>query len=59
MISDFEEQPEIMQQLVALHPIGRLGTPEEVAELVIWLCSDKASFVTGAYYPVDGRYLAR
>jgi NAD(P)-dependent dehydrogenase (short-subunit alcohol dehydrogenase family) len=59
MISDFEEQPEIMQQLVALHPIGRLGTPEEVAELVIWLCSEKASFVTGAYYPVDGGYLAR
>ncbi|GAB3639134.1 SDR family NAD(P)-dependent oxidoreductase [Hymenobacter arcticus] len=45
--------------LVALHPIGRLGKSEEVAELVIWLSSDKASFVTGAYYPVDGGYLAK
>lgn len=45
--------------LVALHPIGRLGRAEEVAELVIWLSSDKASFVTGAYYPVDGGYLAK
>ena len=47
------------QELVALHPIGRLGRSEEVAELVIWLSSDKASFVTGSYYPVDGGYLAK
>jgi NAD(P)-dependent dehydrogenase (short-subunit alcohol dehydrogenase family) len=46
-------------QLVALHPIGRLGRPEEVAELVVWLSSDRASFATGAYYPIDGGYLAR
>ncbi|HTH47381.1 MAG TPA: glucose 1-dehydrogenase [Candidatus Limnocylindria bacterium] len=45
--------------LVALHPIGRLGRAEEVAELVVWLSSDRASFVTGAYYPIDGGYLAR
>jgi NAD(P)-dependent dehydrogenase (short-subunit alcohol dehydrogenase family) len=45
--------------LVALHPIGRLGRAEEVAELVVWLSSERASFVTGAYYPVDGAYLAR
>ncbi len=45
--------------LAGLHPMGRLGTSEEVAELVLWLCSDKASFVTGAYYPVDGGYLAQ
>jgi NAD(P)-dependent dehydrogenase (short-subunit alcohol dehydrogenase family) len=45
--------------LVSKHPIGRLGTAEEVAELVIWLSSDKASFVTGAYFPVDGGYLAQ
>ena len=45
--------------LVTQHPIGRLGTPEEVAELVIWLSSEKASFITGSYYPVDGGYLSR
>lgn len=45
--------------LVALHPVGRLGRAEEVAELTAWLSSDRASFVTGAYYAVDGGYLAR
>ena len=51
--------PDVRQQLVSLHPIGRLGRAEEVAELVMWLSSDKASFVTGSYYPVDGGYLAQ
>jgi NAD(P)-dependent dehydrogenase (short-subunit alcohol dehydrogenase family) len=41
------------------HALGRLGTSEEVAELVAWLASDAASFVSGSYYPVDGGYLAR
>ena len=50
---------QVRQQLMSLHPIGRLGRAEEVAELVIWLSSDKASFVTGSYYPVDGGYLAK
>ena len=45
--------------LAPLHPIGRLGQPEEVAELVLWLSSDRASFVTGSYYAVDGGYLAK
>lgn len=45
--------------LVALHPIGRLGRPEEVAELVLWLSSPAASFMGGAYVPVDGGYLSR
>ena len=48
-----------MKSLVALHPLGRLGSSEEVAELALWLNSDKASFVTGAYYNVDGGYLAK
>ncbi|SHE30233.1 SDR family NAD(P)-dependent oxidoreductase [Flavisolibacter ginsengisoli] len=45
--------------LVGLHPIGRLGESEEVAELLLWLASSKASFITGAYYPIDGGYLAQ
>lgn len=59
MIAGLEQNTEIRDHLISLHPIGRLGESEEVAELVIWLSSDKASFVTGAYYPVDGGYLAR
>lgn len=59
MISAMEENEEAYQQLVNMHPIGRIGEPEEVAELIIWLSSDKASFVTGSYYPIDGGYLAR
>ncbi|MGH7566356.1 MAG: SDR family NAD(P)-dependent oxidoreductase [Gemmatimonadota bacterium] len=50
---------ESREKLVRLHPIGRLGEPSEVAELVLWLSSDKASFVTGGYYAVDGGYLAQ
>lgn len=50
---------EMRSGLVALHPIGRLGRSEEVAELVLWLSSAKASFVTGSYHPVDGAYLAQ
>ncbi len=50
---------EMKAMLIGLHPIGRLGRSEEVAELVIWLSSDKASFVTGSYYPIDGGYLAQ
>jgi NAD(P)-dependent dehydrogenase (short-subunit alcohol dehydrogenase family) len=59
MVSRLEQDSALNAMLVANHPIGRLGQPEEVAELIAWLSSDKASFVTGAYYPVDGGYLAR
>lgn len=59
MIAGLEQDAATFAQLVALHPIGRLGTPEEVAELVMWLSGPTASFATGAYYPIDGGYLAR
>ncbi len=59
LTENLTNDPGINAMLTALHPIGRLGLPQEVAELVVWLCSDRASFVTGAYYPIDGGYLAR
>lgn len=46
------------QQYIGLEPIGRLGRPEEIAEAVVWLCSDRASFVLGHAMAVDGGYLA-
>jgi NAD(P)-dependent dehydrogenase (short-subunit alcohol dehydrogenase family) len=50
------QNPEYRASLAALHPIGRLGAAEEVAEAVVWLCSDFASFVTGQVLAVDGGY---
>jgi len=50
-----EEKKEL---LVGKHPIGRLGTAQEVAELVLFLSSDKSSFITGGYYLIDGGYTA-
>jgi NAD(P)-dependent dehydrogenase (short-subunit alcohol dehydrogenase family) len=45
-------------QILAMVPSGRMGVPEEIAEMVLWLCSDRASYVTGAAYNVDGGYMA-
>jgi len=59
MVLALEQDVATHTALVAAHAIGRLGRPEEVAELVVWLASSKASFVTGSYYPVDGGYLAK
>lgn len=60
LLTDSGMNDEIKQSvLVPLHPIGRLGEAKEVAELVAWLSSDKASFITGSYYAIDGGYLAR
>jgi len=51
--------PDMEAQIVARHPIGRMGKPEEIAESVAWLCSDAASFVTGHTMTVDGGYVAQ
>ena len=51
--------PEIEAQTSAKHPIGRVGEPEEIAEAVVWLCSDAASFVTGHTMAVDGGWVAQ
>ena len=49
--------PALEQYLVGLHPIGRIGTPEEIAAAAVWLCSDAASFVLGHALAVDGGYV--
>lgn len=51
--------PEVEQQLEAAHPMGRGGQPEEVAELILWLASDRSSFSTGGAYTIDGGYTAQ
>lgn len=52
-------EKEVEKQFVGLEPLGRMGNPEEVAEAVVWLCSDAASFVTGISMPVDGGFIAQ
>ncbi len=54
-----EVRPEMEDQIISRHPIGRMGGPEEIAEAVVWLCSDAASFVTGHTMTVDGGYVAQ
>ena len=50
-------EEEVLRELAAYQPMGRMGTPEEVAFLALYLCSDEASFVTGQAYPLDGGVL--
>ena len=52
--AQLETDPDLEKRHIAQHPMGRLGNPEEIAEAVIWLCSDAASFVTGHPMVVDG-----
>jgi len=55
----FELRPELEAEFIAQAPMGRIATPEEVAEGALWLCSDAASFVTGEVLAVDGGFLCR
>jgi len=48
----------VRRERIAVHPIGRLGRPEDIAGLAVYLASDESNWVTGAIYPVDGGYLA-
>jgi NAD(P)-dependent dehydrogenase (short-subunit alcohol dehydrogenase family) len=54
----FFQDPVIASRVAGLHPMGRVGQPEEVAQAVIWLCSPAASFTTGHTLPIDGGMLS-
>jgi NAD(P)-dependent dehydrogenase (short-subunit alcohol dehydrogenase family) len=51
-------EAEMFKKLSDYQPIGRMGRPDEVANLALYLCSDEAAFVTGAAFPIDGGVLA-
>lgn len=58
MTEDILEDEQQKQWLLGVTPQGRYAAPEEIAKLIVFLCSDDASFITGAYYPADGGWLA-
>jgi len=51
------KEAEMFEKLSKTQPIGRMGKPEEIAALVLFLCSDEASFITGCDYPIDGGFI--
>ncbi len=59
MYKEFANTPQTQQYMISLHPIGRIGQPEEVASAVLYLCSDGASFITGQTLPIDGGFTAQ
>jgi NAD(P)-dependent dehydrogenase (short-subunit alcohol dehydrogenase family) len=50
--------PKVNEYVLGCHPIGRFGRPSEIAEAVLWMCSDRASFMTGQSLVLDGGFLA-
>ena len=51
------QEDEIFKKLSLTQPIGRMGQPQEIADLVLYLCSDEAAFITGTDFPIDGGYI--
>ncbi len=51
------KEQEMFEKLSATQPIGRMGKPEEIAALALYLCSDEAGFITGSFYPIDGGFI--
>jgi len=51
------QESEMLARLAATQPIGRMGTPDEIAALALYLCSDEAGFITGCDYPIDGGFV--
>ena len=59
MYDGFAADPDVQEQMRSLHPIGRTGRPEEIAQAVVWLVSPENSFTTGVSLPVDGAFTAQ
>jgi NAD(P)-dependent dehydrogenase (short-subunit alcohol dehydrogenase family) len=58
ILRDAPDPQAVRRERIAVHPIGRLGQPEDMAGLAVYLASDESAWVTGAVFPVDGGYLA-
>ena len=58
VLSQVADPQAVRRERIAIHPLGRLGKPEDIAGLAVYLASDESSWVTGAVFPVDGGYLA-
>ena len=54
-----DHRPHRAEKMASFEPVGRMGSPQEIAEAVVWLCSDAASFVTGHAMSVDGGLVAQ
>ena len=59
MVAGLLADPGMRELLTGLHPMKRIGQPEEVAEAIAWLCSDSSSFATGQALSLDGGFLAQ